>query len=85
MDTPVEYLKGVGPQRAELLRKELEISTYEDLLHHFPVRYFDKTGISKIESINDQTEYVQLSGKIVNIYEEGAVSYTHLDVYKRQE
>jgi ATP-dependent DNA helicase RecG len=71
LETPVEFLKGVGPQRAELLRKELEIATYEELLHHFPFRYFDKTGISTIDSINDQTEYVQLSGKIVNIYEEG--------------
>jgi ATP-dependent DNA helicase RecG len=67
----VEYLKGVGPQRGALLRKELEIGVFEDLLYHFPFRYFDRTGITKIESINDATEYVQLSGKIVNIYEEG--------------
>ncbi|MES2478621.1 MAG: ATP-dependent DNA helicase RecG [Bacteroidota bacterium] len=71
MNTPVEYLKGVGPQRGELLRKELEISTYGDLLQHYPFRYFDRTGITKIANINDTTEYVQLSGKIVNIYEEG--------------
>lgn len=71
MNTPVEYLKGVGPHRGELLRKELEISTYGDLLLHYPFRYFDRTGITKIANINDATEYVQLSGKIVNIYEEG--------------
>lgn len=54
-----------------MLRKELDISTYEDLLTHFPFRYFDKTGITKINSITDETEYVQLSGKIVNVFEEG--------------
>lgn len=54
-----------------MLRKELEISTYEDLLHHYPFRYFDRTGITSINAINDTTEYVQLAGKIVNIFEEG--------------
>ena len=53
------------------MRKELEISTYEDLLHHYPFRYFDRTGITPINAINDTTEYVQLAGKIVNIFEEG--------------
>lgn len=71
LHTPIEYLKGVGPQRGELLRKELEIGTYEDLLHHFPFRYFDRTAITRIDTINDETEYVQLSGKIVNVGEEG--------------
>ncbi|MDI9319960.1 MAG: ATP-dependent DNA helicase RecG [Phycisphaerales bacterium] len=71
MHTPIEYLKGVGPQRAELLRKELEISTYEDLLNHFPFRYFDRTVFTRIDTINDTTEYVQLSGKVVNVTEEG--------------
>lgn len=65
------YLKGVGPQRAELLKKELEIVTFEDLLDHFPFRYYDKTRISKVSEIGPDTEYVQLSGKIVNIFEEG--------------
>lgn len=71
LDTPVEFLKGVGPQRGELLRKELEIATYGDLLEHYPFRYFDRTRITLIREINDMTEYVQLSGKLVNIYEEG--------------
>ncbi len=71
MNSPIEYLKGVGPQRGELLRKELEISTYEDLLYHYPFRYFDRTRITKIAEINMTTEYVQLAGKVVNIAEEG--------------
>lgn len=71
LNTPISYLKGVGPQRADLLAKELQITTYEDLLHHYPFRYFDRTGIMPINAINDTTEYVQLAGKIVNIFEEG--------------
>lgn len=71
LNTPISFLKGVGPQRAELLSKELEISTYDDLLHHYPFRYFDRTGITPINTIDDTSEYVQLAGKIVNIFEEG--------------
>jgi ATP-dependent DNA helicase RecG len=65
------YLKGVGPQRAELLAQELELHTYGDLLFYFPFRYFDRTEIVKIASINASTEYVQLAGTLININEEG--------------
>ena len=72
LDSPIEFLRGVGPQRGEILRQELEISTFEDLLYHYPYRYFDRTQVTKINSINAQTEYVQLAGTLVNIIEEGA-------------
>lgn len=55
-----------------MLRQELEISTFEDLLHHYPYRYFDRTKVTKIRDINAQTEYVQLAGALINISEEGA-------------
>jgi ATP-dependent DNA helicase RecG len=55
-----------------LLRKELEISTYEDLLFHFPYRYADRTQITKIGAITPQTDQVQLAGTLINIFEEGA-------------
>mgnify|MGYP003886550705 CR=1 FL=1 len=71
LDTPVEYLKGVGPQRGELLRKELEISTFEDLLYHYPYRYFDRTQLTQICSIGQHTDFVQIVGTVVNIAEEG--------------
>jgi hypothetical protein len=45
---PIEYLKGVGPQRADLLKKELAIFSFQDLLYHFPYRHVDKTRIIKI-------------------------------------
>jgi len=71
LESPIEFLRGVGPQRGELLRKELDISTFEDLLYHYPYRYFDRTQITRIGAINESTEYVQIAGTLVNIYEEG--------------
>lgn len=71
LDATVAYLKGVGPQRAALLQQELNISTYEDLLHHYPYRYFDRSQITKIRDITSQSEFVQLSGMLINISEEG--------------
>jgi ATP-dependent DNA helicase RecG len=61
----------LGPQRGDLLRKELEITTFEDLLYHYPYRYFDRTQVLKINDINAQSEFVQLSGTLININEEG--------------
>jgi ATP-dependent DNA helicase RecG len=71
LESPVEFLKGVGPQRGELLRTELEISTFEDLLYHYPYRYFDRTQLIKIGAINGHTEYAQIAGTLINITEEG--------------
>ncbi|HRH60995.1 MAG TPA: ATP-dependent DNA helicase RecG, partial [Chitinophagaceae bacterium] len=67
LDSPIEYLKGVGPQRGDLLRKELGIFTFGDLLGHFPLRHIDKTSIQKINSITPLQEYVQVSGKLVSL------------------
>ncbi len=53
------------------MRKELEIACFEDLLYHYPYRYFDRTQITKIKDINGQSEYVQIAGKLINIYEQG--------------
>jgi ATP-dependent DNA helicase RecG len=71
LSTPIEYLKGVGPVRSELLKKELRIFTYEDLLMHFPFRYVDKSNIYKISEINDSLTQIQFKGKIVKIEEKG--------------
>ena len=62
MTTPVEYLKGVGPQRGDLLKKELGIFTFGDLLGHFPYRYVDKTKVSLIREITLQKELIDPSG-----------------------
>ena len=60
-------MKGVGPQRADLLKKELNIFTFKDLLEHFPFRHVDKTKVSFIADITPQTEYIQVAGKLLNI------------------
>jgi ATP-dependent DNA helicase RecG len=71
LDTPIEFLKGVGPQRGELMRQELQIATFEDLLYHYPYRYFDRTKLMPIAAINEKTEYAQIAGTLINIAEEG--------------
>ncbi|NBP70092.1 MAG: ATP-dependent DNA helicase RecG [Cytophagia bacterium] len=60
--TSIEYLKGVGPQRAALLNKELSVFTYADLLQHYPFRYEDRTKFYKINEIVDEMPYVQVRG-----------------------
>jgi ATP-dependent DNA helicase RecG len=62
LSNPIEYLKGVGPQKAELLKKELGIFTFNDLLDHFPYRHVDKTKVNLIEDINAATDYIQVAG-----------------------
>ena len=64
LDTPIEYLKGVGPLRGELLRKEFNIGTFGDLLQHFPFRYVDRTKFQTVQEVRDDMPYVQLRGKL---------------------
>ena len=65
LDTPIEYLKGVGPLRGDMLRKEMQLFSFRDLLTYFPLRHIDRTRIDPISQINFQSEYVQVAGKIV--------------------
>ncbi len=65
--SPIEYLKGVGPQRADLLKKEAGIFTFGDLLSYFPFRYVDRTKFYKIREVNADLPYVQVRGKLVSI------------------
>ncbi|MGC4039719.1 MAG: ATP-dependent DNA helicase RecG [Flavobacterium sp.] len=67
LQTPIEYLKGVGPQRGDLLRKELGIHRYEDLINFFPNRYIDRTRYYKINELQKNDSEVQIIGKIINI------------------
>jgi ATP-dependent DNA helicase RecG len=62
LSSPIEYLKGVGPQRAVLLRKELGIDTFRDLLELYPYRHLDKSQITPIADISSNTEFVQVAG-----------------------
>ncbi len=63
---PIEFLKGVGPQKAELLKKELNIHTYADLLQHYPFRHEDRTKFYAIRELNEHLPNVQIKGQIRN-------------------
>ncbi|MFN5982603.1 MAG: ATP-dependent DNA helicase RecG [Fluviicola sp.] len=70
LNTPIEYLKGVGPQRAKLLQSELGIYTYHQLLNHFPFRYIDRTQYQSIAEAIQSEQLVQLKGKIHAVQEQ---------------
>ena len=72
LDNAIKFLPGVGPKRAELLEKELNIRTFGDLLYHFPFRYIDKTQIYAIRDLHEDLPYVQLKGKITGFREVSA-------------
>ena len=67
LETPIEYLKGVGPARGELLRKELGIHKYGDLLNLYPNRYIDRTRYYHINELQNSNSEVQIVGKVINI------------------
>lgn len=67
----IKYLKGVGPKRAEILAKELNIHSYYDLLYYFPFRYIDKTQIHKISEISGEMPAIQLKGRFITFAEQG--------------
>lgn len=62
--TPIEYLKGVGLSRADVLKKELGLATFEDLLRHFPYKYIDRTRFYKIRDVEPELPYVQVIARI---------------------
>ena len=71
LQTPIDYLKGVGPGRAEVLRKELGIQTYQDLIHLFPNRYIDRTRFYKISELQASNAEIQIVGQITGFKEMG--------------
>ena len=78
LDNNIQYLKGVGNKRAELLRKELGIRSFGDLLWHLPLRYIDKSTIYNIADVSEEMPYIQIKGKITNFRTEGAGAKTRL-------
>jgi ATP-dependent DNA helicase RecG len=71
LSTPIEYLKGVGPQRASTLQTELGIFSFRDILNHFPFRYQDRSVFHEIRDMHLVDNYLQLKGKITSIGEVG--------------
>jgi ATP-dependent DNA helicase RecG len=64
LEQDIKFLPGVGPKRAELLTKELNIKTFGDLLYYFPYKYIDRTKFYRISEIHAQMPYIQVKGKI---------------------
>ena len=58
--TSIEYLKGVGPERARLLKEEVKIKTVDDLLHFFPNRYIDRSQFYNINELPQNNSEVQI-------------------------
>jgi len=81
LDTAIEYLKGVGPARAEILKKEAGIFTFQDLLYYFPFRYVDRSKIHTIASIRSDLAYVQVKGTLVRWEELGEGRKKRLAAY----
>ena len=69
--TPIEYLKGVGPQKADVLKKELKIFTIGDLLAHYPFRYIDRTQFHKIRQLHPDMIGAQVLGRLISLQEVG--------------
>ncbi len=72
LNTSIEFLKGIGPNRAKLIKSELKISTFKDLLFQFPFRYIDKTSYHKISDIHSTNTEIQIIGKISDLKEVGS-------------
>ncbi|MCF8230949.1 MAG: ATP-dependent DNA helicase RecG [Bacteroidales bacterium] len=71
LNTPIEYLKGVGPKRAELLTAELGISTFAHLLVYFPFRYVDRSEFHPVGKVNTDMPLVQVKGKLIALQQAG--------------
>lgn len=74
----IEYAKGVGPARGELLNKELNVFTFKDILSHYPYRYIDRSSFSSVKDISEEGLYVQLVGKIISIQFHGDKKRTRM-------
>ena len=65
LGSDIQYLPGVGPKRAALLKKELEIETFGDLIHLYPFRYIDRSGIQRIAEVTPDVAHVQVMARVI--------------------
>lgn len=85
LKTSIEYLKGVGPKRGDLLRKEAEVFTFGDLLEFFPFRYVDRSKYYKVSEVREDLPYVQIRGYIVDVELHGQKRATRMTATLRDE
>lgn len=69
LETSIEYVKGIGPERAKLIKSVLGLSTVDDLLNFYPIRYLDKNKVYKISQLEESSIEVQLKGRITQVQE----------------
>ncbi len=67
LDTDITYVQGIGPKRAELLRKEIGVATLGDLLAYYPYRYVDRSRFYYVRDIDETMPYIQLKGRILSM------------------
>ncbi|MEI7490133.1 MAG: ATP-dependent DNA helicase RecG [Bacteroidota bacterium] len=85
LETSIEYLKGVGPARAEALRSELQIEVFGDLLTHFPFRYVDRSKMYLIKDIRDENTFIQLRARVIKTKTIGPPRFQRLVVTVEDE
>lgn len=85
LEQDIKFLPGVGPQRAELLKKELKIFTFNDLLYYFPYKYIDRTKFYRVTELGSSMPYVQLKGSIVRMETTGEGARQRLIAVFRDE
>ena len=69
LDTSIEFLKGIGTERAKLIANVLDVRTVEDFLHFFPIRYLDKSKVYKVADVKEDNVEIQLKGRITELQE----------------
>ncbi len=85
LNTPITYLKGVGPKKAEILKNEAQIETIADLLYYFPFKYVDRSKFHTIREIQGNEQYIQIIGEFISFYREGAADKERLiGIFKDQ-
>ncbi len=78
LQSDIKFLKGVGPQRSELLSKELYIDTFGDLLKYYPFRYVDRSIIHQIKDLTPLAQFIQLKGIITGFHQKGDKKHRRL-------
>lgn len=74
----IMYLPGVGPKRAELMMKELKITSFEDLIYYFPYKYVDRSRIYRINEIDTTLPYIQIKGRFTALQTMGQARQARL-------
>ena len=85
LSSSIDYLKGVGPTRADLLKKELRIFTYGDLLFHYTFMYIDRSKIHNVSELTYDMPYVQIKGVVTKLEEKGKKRAKRLIAYFKDE